>query len=177
MEKVKDVFNNILKSMWLDSPLGPILVVSDDNGLYLLEFAERRGLEKEIEQLKIKLKVSIIPGRTIHIDSVEKELAKYFTGNLKQFKTPIHLLGTSFQKEAWQELMHIPYGKTRSYLAQAGAINRPKSYRAVANANGANQLAIIVPCHRIINSNGDLGGYGGGIAKKKWLLDHEKKQS
>lgn len=187
MEQIKDKFNkilgaaiadfksqHILKSSWLDSPLGPMLAIADEEGLFLLEFVERRGLEKEIERLRIKFKAAIIPGRTIHIDSIEQELSQYFIGNLKTFRTVIHMVGSPFQREVWQELMRIPYGETRSYLAQAETINRPKSCRAVANANGANQLAIIIPCHRIINSNGDLGGYGGGILRKKWLIDHEK---
>lgn len=75
----------------------------------------------------------------------------------------------------WQELINIPYGETRSYLNQAKALGKPTSYRAVANANGMNQLAIIVPCHRIINSNGELGGYGGGLHRKEWLIEHERK--
>lgn len=166
--------HKILKSSWLDTPLGPMLVISDEEGLYLLEFVERRGLEKEIERLRLKLKTAIIPGRTEHIDSIEQELANYFAGKLKSFKTPIHMLGSPFQKMVWQELMRIPYGETRSYLAQAKAIGKSSSYRAVANANGANQLAIIIPCHRIINSNGDLGGYGGGIIRKQWLINMEK---
>lgn len=166
---------NILKSSWIDSLLGPILAISDEEGLFLLEFIGRRGLGKEIERLKIKTKSVIIPGRSAAIGLVEEELEKYFAGNLKEFKTPIHLLGSDFQQAVWKELMRIPYGDFRSYMAQAIAIGKPTGYRAVANANGANQLAIIVPCHRIINSNGNLGGYGGGIEKKKWLIEHEKK--
>ncbi len=169
-----DKQHNILKSSWIDTPLGPMLAVSDDQALYLLEFVERRGLEREIERLRIKTKSAIIPGRTLAIDSIEEELANYFAGKLKIFKTPIHMLGSPFQKMAWQELMNIPYGETKSYLAQAEAIGKSTSYRAVANANGANQLAIIIPCHRIINSNGDLGGYGGGIIRKQWLINMEK---
>ncbi len=169
-----DKQHNILKSAWLDTPLGPMLAVSDENGLYLLEFVERRGLEREIEHLRIKTKSAIIPGRTAAIDLIEEELLSYFVGKLKIFKTPIHTLGSPFQKMVWQELMNIPYGETRSYLAQANAIGKPTAFRAVANANGANQLAIIIPCHRIINSNGDLGGYGGGIARKQWLINMEK---
>lgn len=169
-----DKQHNILKSSWLDTPLGNMLVVSDEDGLYLLEFVERRGLEREIEHLRIKTKSAIIPGRTTVIDSIEEELANYFAGKLKNFKTPIHMLGSPFQKMAWQELINIPYGQTRSYMEQAQAIGKPTAFRAVANANGANQLAIIIPCHRIINSNGELGGYGGGIIRKQWLINMEK---
>ncbi len=102
-------------------------------------------------------------------------MGAYFKGKLREFNTPIHLMGTSFQAQVWNQLLKIPYGETRSYLEQAKAIKKETAYRAVANANGANQLAIIIPCHRIINNNGKLGGYGGGTEKKKWLLEHEKK--
>jgi AraC family transcriptional regulator of adaptative response/methylated-DNA-[protein]-cysteine methyltransferase len=164
----------ILKTSWLDTPLGPMLAISDEEVLYLLEFVDRRGLEREIERLRLKTKSAIIPGSTGPIASIEAELKSYFEGNLHDFKTPIHLLGSPFQKLVWAELMRIPYGETRSYADQARAIGKQSAYRAVANANGANQFAILIPCHRIINSNGDLGGYGGGIARKRWLIDHEK---
>lgn len=168
--------HNILKSAWLDSPLGPMLAVSDEDALYLLEFVERRGLEKEIERLRAKTKSAIIPGKTKPIDQIEQELEEYFAGTLKEFKTLIHLVGSDFQKKVWQELMQIPYGQTRSYLEQAKALGRPTSFRAVANANGKNQLAIIIPCHRVINSNGELGGYGGGISRKEFLINLEKQR-
>ncbi|WP_241760976.1 methylated-DNA--[protein]-cysteine S-methyltransferase [Rickettsia endosymbiont of Ixodes scapularis] len=166
---------NILKAAWLDTPLGAMIAISDEKLLYLLEFVDRRGLELEIERLRIKTKSAIIPGSTEPILMIEEELKFYFTGTLQKFNTPIYLLGSEFQKMAWQELINIPYGKTRSYLNQAKALGKPTSYRAVANANGMNQLAIIVPCHRIINSNGELGGYGGGLHRKKWLIEHERK--
>jgi AraC family transcriptional regulator, regulatory protein of adaptative response / methylated-DNA-[protein]-cysteine methyltransferase len=152
-----------------------MLAIADEKALYILEFVERRGLEQEIEQLKNKIHAEIIPGNTAPIRSIIKELKAYFAGQLQDFKTPLHILGSHFQQAVWQELIKIPYGETRSYAEQARAINKPTAYRAVANANGANQLAIIIPCHRIINSNGKLGGYGGGIMRKKWLIEHERK--
>ncbi|MBM4222670.1 MAG: bifunctional transcriptional activator/DNA repair protein Ada [Gammaproteobacteria bacterium] len=164
----------ILKVSWIDTKLGPMIAIADEAGLYLLEFVDRRGLEREIEKLRIKIKAAIIPGTTDSIKSITLELESYFEGKLKKFNTPLHLLGSSFQRSVWAELMHIPYGQTRSYMEQSKAIDKATAYRAVANANGANQLAIIIPCHRIINSNGDLGGYGGGIARKQWLIEHEK---
>lgn len=164
----------MLKSFDLDTPLGAMLVISDEHELYLLEFVEKRGLEREIENLRLKTKSTIIQGRTKPINYIEIELKEYFEGTLKEFKTPIHLLGTDFQKQVWQELLKIPYGTTRSYATQANSIGKPSAFRAVANANGKNQLAIIIPCHRIINSNGDLGGYGGGVNRKEWLIKHEK---
>jgi AraC family transcriptional regulator of adaptative response/methylated-DNA-[protein]-cysteine methyltransferase len=167
--------HTILKASWLDTKLGPMIAISDETGLYLLEFVDRRGLELEVERLRIKTKAAIIPGSTMPIQSITLELESYFEEKLTQFKTPLHLLGSPFQRLVWEELMRIPYGQTRSYMAQAEAIGKSTAYRAVANANGANGLAIVIPCHRIINSNGDLGGYGGGITRKQWLIEHEKK--
>lgn len=164
----------ILKASWIDTKLGPMIAIADEDGLYLLEFVDRRGLEREVERLRIKTKAAIILGITDPIKSITLELESYFEGKLKEFSTPLHLLGSPFQKLVWDELMRIPYGQTRSYMAQAEAIGRTTAYRAVANANGANQFAIVIPCHRIINSNGELGGYGGGIRRKQWLIEHEK---
>jgi AraC family transcriptional regulator, regulatory protein of adaptative response / methylated-DNA-[protein]-cysteine methyltransferase len=167
----------ILKAAWLDTPLGPMVAIADDKALYLLEFVDRRGLEREVERLRKKVKAAIIPGTTSPIHSIENELEQYFSGKLTAFKTPLHLLGSDFQKTVWQQLLQIPYGKTKSYAELAKTINKPTAFRAVANANGANQLAIIIPCHRVINTSGNLGGYGGGIARKKWLLGHEGEHS
>ncbi len=162
-----------LKASWFDTKLGPMTVIADEAGLYLLEFVDRRGLEREVERLKSRTKAAIIPGLTAPMESIIREVASYFDGKLKSFKTPLHILGSPFQQRVWEELMRIPYGQTRSYMVQATAIGQKTAYRAVANANGANQLAIIIPCHRIINSNGNLGGYGGGITRKQWLIEHE----
>ncbi|MBY0462914.1 MAG: trifunctional transcriptional activator/DNA repair protein Ada/methylated-DNA--[protein]-cysteine S-methyltransferase [Alphaproteobacteria bacterium] len=167
---------HVLKAAWLDTPLGPMVAIADEKGLYLLEFVQRRGLEREVERLRLKTKLAIIPGKIKPIHLIEKELDQYFKGALQEFKTPLVLLGSPFQKQVWDELKKIPFGETRSYLQIALSIHRPSAFRAVAQANGANQIAIVIPCHRVINANGDLGGYGGGIARKKWLLDHEKKK-
>jgi AraC family transcriptional regulator of adaptative response/methylated-DNA-[protein]-cysteine methyltransferase len=166
--------NAILKSAQLESPLGPMLAIADDAALYLLEFVDARGVAREVENLCLKIKADIVSGNAAPLSSIKKELKAYFSGNLKRFETPLQILGTPFQKVVWSALMRIPYGETRSYAEQAVAIKKSTAYRAVANANGANQLAIIVPCHRIINTGGALGGYGGGIKRKKWLLDHEQ---
>ena len=167
----------LLKAAWLDTCLGPMLAISDEHALYLLEFVDRKGLEREIERLKIRTKATIVPGKTLPISSIEKELQAYFSGTLKRFTTPVHLLGSHFQQAVWNELRQIPYGETRSYSKQAQALNKPSAFRAVANANGANQLALIIPCHRIINADGSLGGYGGGIVRKQWLIEHEQKNN
>lgn len=163
----------LLFAHWLDTPLGPMCVIADEHALYLLEFVDRRGLEKEIERLRQRLKVAIVPGITSITEQITVELSAYFSARLIHFTTPVRLLGSDFQKNVWHHLTQIPLGESRSYLQLAKQIGKPTAFRAVANANGMNQLAIIIPCHRIINTNGELGGYGGGISRKKWLLNHE----
>ncbi|NGP45935.1 bifunctional transcriptional activator/DNA repair protein Ada [Bacillaceae bacterium SIJ1] len=164
----------VLKTAWLDTPLGPMITMADEDVLWLLEFVDRRGLEREIERLRQKYHAMIVPGTSAPIESIEKELQAYYSGTLTNFETPIRFCGSPFQTSVWQALQAIPHGETRSYAELAQAVGRPTATRAVANANGANQLAIIVPCHRVIRSNGDLGGYAGGLSRKQWLIDHEK---
>lgn len=164
-----------LNQSLLDTPIGSMLAIASNDALYVLDFVERRYLMSEIEWLNKKLKIEVTAGRNKIIDSIEKELQQYFAGELKKFKTPLFLLGSPFQKSVWQSLMKIPYGKIQSYSELATAVGKPKAFRAVANANGANLISIVIPCHRVINSNGNLGGYAGGVSRKEWLLNHEKK--
>lgn len=164
----------VLKADWVDTRLGPMIAICDDEGLYLLEFTDRKGLEREIERMRNRLKAAIVPGTTKITESIRDELNAYFDGTLKDFKTPTHYVGSDFQKSVWDMLRTIPYGETRSYGEQAKLINNPKAVRAVARANGTNQLAIIIPCHRVIGADGTLTGYAGGLARKKWLLEHER---
>lgn len=166
---------NILKAAWLDTKLGPMLAIADEITLYLLEFIDRKGLEREVERLRKKTQSAIIPGSTAPLISIQKELDAYFNGTLQLFDTPLTLLGSPFQKQVWDALVKIPPGETRAYADIAKIVDRPSAWRAVARANGANQLAIVIPCHRVISSNGELSGYGGGVARKKWLIEHEKK--
>lgn len=164
-----------LKSASITTTLGSMIVIADNTGLYLLEFADRPGLERKIERLRKKVNATLIPGETPIIKKIKKELLNYFNGKQSQFETPLILMGSSFQKSVWNTLQKIPPGETQSYLDVACAIKKPTACRAVANANGANQHALIIPCHRVINSNGALGGYAGGITRKQWLIEHEKK--
>lgn len=168
------ISNKRLKSAFLDTLLGPMLAIADEKSLYLLEFLDCKGLEREIKHLRLKTKATITTGQTLPIISIEKELHHYFEGKLKEFKTPIFFLGLPFQKRVWEELIKIPVGETRAYLDIARAIGNPTACRAVANANGANQIAIVIPCHRVINSNGEMGGYAGGLKRKAWLIEHEQ---
>lgn len=162
-----------LKIAYLNTRLGPMLAIADETLLYLLEFITRRNLDRKMEDLKQR-GYTLITGSSPPISSIETELNDYFAGKLKVFKTPYRVFGSLFQQQVWKELCRIPYGETRSYAAQSSALGKPNAYRPVANANGANQLAIIVPCHRVIASDGTLGGYGGGLEVKEWLIHHEK---
>ncbi|QDU35479.1 Bifunctional transcriptional activator/DNA repair enzyme Ada [Poriferisphaera corsica] len=164
-----------LSADWIDTPLGPMIAIADDSHLHLLEFVDRRGLEREVERLRLKRNAVIIPNQTAITKSIAKELTQYFQGKLKTFKTPTIYLGSPFQQQVWDTLRTIPYGSTWSYSQLAYQLNRPTAARAVARANGTNQLAIIIPCHRIINKDGNLGGYAGGIPRKQQLLNLESK--
>jgi AraC family transcriptional regulator of adaptative response/methylated-DNA-[protein]-cysteine methyltransferase len=151
-----------------------MIAIADEELLYLLEFVDGVGVEKEIKTLQIRMGSEIVPGKTVPLLKIRGELDSYFRGELKVFETPISVVGSLFQKEVWSELQRIPMGKTCSYKDIAKAIKRPLAVRAVGTANGSNQLSIIIPCHRVINASGSLGGYGGGRARKKWLLTHER---
>ncbi|WP_079477604.1 bifunctional transcriptional activator/DNA repair enzyme AdaA [Halobacillus salinus] len=167
--------HRVLKASWIDTPLGPMVAIANEEALLLLEFVDRRGLEREVERLRENREAAIIPGESEPIRMIKRELELYFVGKLTTFQTPVQFLGTPFQKSVWHQLQAIPSGETRSYTDMARKIGNPQAVRAVGRANGMNQLAIIVPCHRIIQSDGSLGGYGGGIARKEWLLSHEKR--
>ncbi len=168
-----------MKATWINTPVGQMMVIADEDGLYLLEFVNpsgvKKNIERQIETLCHKMQREILLGTNKPIVQIERELNEYFAGKRLHFETPLHLLGSPFQKEVWNELLRISYGTTRSYVDLAKSINKPTAFRAVANANGANPLAIVIPCHRVIHHDGRLGGYGGGIERKKSLIDHEAK--
>lgn len=148
-----------------------------DEGVCLLEFNDRRMLPTEYKDLEKRLKTTFENGENRHLKTLKKQLKEYFTGQRKDFTIPLVTPGTDFQQAVWKELQNIKFGETRSYQEQAIALHSPESVRAVANANGMNRISIVIPCHRVIGSNGSLTGYGGGLKRKKWLLDHEKKYS
>jgi AraC family transcriptional regulator of adaptative response/methylated-DNA-[protein]-cysteine methyltransferase len=156
-----------------ETPLGPMFAGATDQGLCLLEFTDRRMLENEFKDLSRRLKAKIIQGEHSIVNTTISQLEEYFNGTRKVFDLPLHTPGTDFQNAVWNELRTIPYGTTRSYKQQSIAIKMPDAIRAVASANGMNRIAIVIPCHRVIGSDGKLTGYGGGLWRKKWLLDHE----
>lgn len=165
---------NIINLLRIETPIGPMFAGAVEEGICLLEFTDRRMLETEFKQLKTLLKASIVQGHSPHFDLLQQELAEYFEGKRKAFTVPLVMPGSSFQQQVWTALQTIPYGSTRSYNQQARSIGKPLAVRAVANANGCNRISILVPCHRVIGENGHLTGYGGGLWRKKWLLDLEK---
>lgn len=158
----------------ITTPLGPMLVGTTDNALCILEFVDRRMLETQLQRLQKKLNCTFVPGSNAVTEKVADELEQYFEGHLQEFSVPLELKGSPFQQKVWQQLQDIPYGKTRSYKEQAQAIGDEKAVRAVARANGDNRIAIIIPCHRVIGSDGKLTGYGGGLWRKKYLLELEQ---
>jgi AraC family transcriptional regulator of adaptative response/methylated-DNA-[protein]-cysteine methyltransferase len=163
-----------LWARWLDTPLGPMIALAGKDALALLEFVDRRALETQIAVLRRRFGCTIVPGSADPLDQVADELARYFGGTLTTFTVPIDLRGTPFQEAVWRRLIRIPFGESLSYGRLADDIGRPGASRAVGRANGDNRLAIIVPCHRVVRSDGSLCGYGGGLWRKRWLLDHER---
>ena len=163
-----------LLARWLETPLGGMLAVADDKGLCLLEFVDRRALETQITTLRRRLGRAIVPGQSPHLDTIARELAGYFDGTLDRFEVRLTLAGTPFQVAVWKRLLEIPAGETTTYSAIADDLGRPGASRAVGRANGDNRLAIVIPCHRVVRADGTLCGYGGGLWRKRWLLEHER---
>jgi len=161
----------------IETELGAMIAGAVEEGICLLEFSDRRMLSTEYKDLSRYLKTNIEEGESTHFQALRIQLEEYFKGLRKDFSVPLVTPGTPFQQAVWKELMSIPFGTTRSYLEQAIALGKTESIRAVANANGMNRISIIIPCHRVIGSDGSLTGYGGGLKRKRWLLDHEKKFS
>ena len=165
---------NIILISRLTSPLGPMFVCATEKGICLLEFIDRKMLETEFRDLQNLLKAQILIGENQHIIQLKRELQEYFQGQRKNFEVALDTPGSTFQKQAWNALFKVPFGKTSTYKEQALRIENKNAVRAVARANGMNRVSIVIPCHRIIGKDGSLTGYGGGLARKKWLLDHER---
>jgi AraC family transcriptional regulator, regulatory protein of adaptative response / methylated-DNA-[protein]-cysteine methyltransferase len=159
---------------WIESPLGPLIAGATADHLVLLEFTDRRMLDAQFVTLRRVFKRPIVPGNNAILRQVRGELASYFAGKLKKFTVPLEYPGSSFQKKVWNELLRIPYGKTMSYEKLAEQAGTPHAQRAAGSANGKNRIAIVIPCHRVVNKSGKLGGYGGGLWRKQRLLDIEK---
>lgn len=164
----------IIKRTQIETPLGKMIACAVDDGICMLEFSDRKILETEFNNLSKLLFADIIEGENTHLDLLRKELIEYFQGKRKIFSVSLITPGTDFQQLVWKGLQNIPYGSTNSYKKQSILLNKPLAVRAVANANGQNRISILIPCHRVIGEDGKLTGYGGGLWRKKWLLDFEK---
>ncbi len=161
----------------IETCLGEMIAGATDDGICLLEFIDGKHLSDHYAVVGKNLNDSIKESDSPYFRQLNEELEEYFKGVRKEFSTPLVMSGTEFQKSVWNELLKIPYGTTRTYMEQAIALGSKESIRAVANANGINRISIIIPCHRVIGSDGSLTGYGGGLHRKKWLLEHEKRYS
>jgi AraC family transcriptional regulator, regulatory protein of adaptative response / methylated-DNA-[protein]-cysteine methyltransferase len=159
----------------IDTPLGAMIAVADEDGLRLLEFIDRRATERELSTLRKQLRTNVVPGKHRHLEAVRSQLANYFSGKNLEFDIPLAPVGLDFQLRAWKILQSIPVGETRSYSWMAKRLGDENARRAVGRANGTNMICIIIPCHRVIRADGMLCGYGGGLWRKKWLLDHERR--
>ena len=158
----------------IETPLGTIIACADEYGISLLKFSDQKTLSEELKSISKKFNNDILQGDNPYFKRLEKELSEYFEGQRKVFTVPLSLVGTDFQKRVWKVLRKIPYGTTISYQQQAEILGNPKAVRAVANANGLNKISILIPCHRVIGSNGKLTGYSGGVWRKQKLLELEK---
>ncbi|MCP4176445.1 MAG: methylated-DNA--[protein]-cysteine S-methyltransferase [bacterium] len=163
-----------LKTTTISTPIGDMLGAASDNGICLLEFTGLDRCEKNLSIVSKDLKIVSTNKAEKHLNELDLQISEYFEGKRKEFDIPIDInIGTLFQKQAWDALLTIPYGVTKSYKEQAEIIDNPKAVRAIGNANKRNPISIIVPCHRVIGANGKLVGYGGGLWRKKYLLDFE----
>lgn len=159
---------------WIETPLGAMVAVACQHKLHLLEFADRKALPREVAKLQKRQPGGIGFGRPEVVDQAAEELGAYFTGRAARFDTPLAYHGTAFEADVWRALREIPVGQTRSYGALAQSLGRPGSSRAVARANGANQIAVMIPCHRVLGADGALTGYGGGLWRKQRLIEIER---
>jgi len=168
---------DVLRLALLRTPIGPIVAAVAPDGLALLEFADRPMLETQLRIAERRFHARLEPGRTPLHDTTQRQLDAYFAGESDRFDLPLRSPGTAFQERCWSALSTIPSGDTTSYLGFATQVGRPSATRAVGHANSMNRLALVVPCHRVIAADGGLGGYGGGVWRKAWLLDHERRMA
>jgi AraC family transcriptional regulator of adaptative response/methylated-DNA-[protein]-cysteine methyltransferase len=159
---------------WIGTPLGPMVAAATDEGICLLEYTDPVRLQTQAARLRGRIASQVVEGDHPHLAALREQLAGYFAGTLKKFSLPLVARGTPFEERVWQALLRIPHGQTRSYLEIARELGSPEGQRAVGRANGLNRIAIVIPCHRVVNHDGGLGGYGGGLWRKERLLDLER---
>lgn len=158
----------------IETPLGPMLAGATEKGINFLEYTDRRMLEHNLKTMRRRFGCAVVPGKHPLLEKLRQELREYFGGRRRQFTLPPASRGTPFQDRVWEELRRIPFAETISYDELAGRIGQPTAQRAVARANGMNYVAILIPCHRVIGKDGSLTGYGGGLWRKRLLLELER---
>jgi AraC family transcriptional regulator of adaptative response/methylated-DNA-[protein]-cysteine methyltransferase len=173
--KVRD--EDCLRVTLLDTPIGLMLAAASNENLCQLEFADRQGLKKSYAEMRRRFALPVVPGENAVLKKLRQELQEYFNSDRRELTVPLDLRGTDFQQRVWRELQRIPFGKTASYETIAKKIGSPSAVRAVARANGTNRIYLLVPCHRVIAKDGTLSGYGGGVWRKRLLLELERKHS
>jgi len=166
-----------INAVKIETPLGEMYACATEKGICMLEFADdKKSIDKQMDAIGKYFGSQIVFGQQDkYLAELQKQLALYFAGKLTEFTFPLDMAGTEFQKKAWGVMRAIPYGKTISYKQEAESVGDPKAVRAVAGANGRNRIAIVIPCHRVIGSDGSLTGYSAGIERKKWLLELESR--
>ncbi|HZI42653.1 MAG TPA: methylated-DNA--[protein]-cysteine S-methyltransferase [Gemmatimonadaceae bacterium] len=157
----------------IETPIGAMIAAASDSHLLLFEFPHRRMIDTQLDRVRRAHDCELEPGESPVFDMLRRQLDEYFRGDRREFTVPLHVPGTPFQERVWTALQRIPSGTTTSYARLADSIGQPNAVRAVARANGDNRIAILIPCHRVIGSNGELVGYGGGLWRKKKLLELE----
>lgn len=165
----------IVNIAYIETDMGLMVAGSTETGICMFEFADYKLIDLELRQLGKHFKAPLVQGENRHIETLRRQIEEYFKGDRRAFDIPLDLVGTEFQKEVWLALLKIPYGSTTTYARQAELIGKSTSVRAVANANGKNKISIILPCHRVIGSDGSLTGYGGGMWRKRKLLEFEQR--
>jgi O-6-methylguanine DNA methyltransferase len=161
---------------WVVSPVGPLLIGAMNDALVLLEFSGHEQLDVQLARIRKHFARPLIRADHPILQRLRIQLAEYFAGSRRDFELPLHVQGSEFQERVWSALQMIPYGETCSYGAIAKRLGDANAMRAVGAANGLNPIAIVIPCHRVVNANGELGGYGGGLWRKRILLDLERGQ-
>ena len=159
----------------IETPIGTMIAGASETHLVLFEFPHRRMMATQLDRVRHALNCELAAGESPVFATLRAQLEEYFAGRRREFTVPLSAPGTPFQMRVWDELQRIPCGTTTSYARLAAAIGEPNAVRAVAAANGDNRIAILIPCHRVIGSNGELVGYGGGLWRKKKLLELESR--
>jgi AraC family transcriptional regulator of adaptative response/methylated-DNA-[protein]-cysteine methyltransferase len=164
---------SLIRLAWLETPVGPLVAGATDDALCLLEYPDRRMMETQLATLRRRFRRPLAPGDSPLFERLRSQLGEYFAGRRTVFDLPLEYPGSPFQRRVWDALLRIPYGETRTYADIACEIGAPGAARAVGSANGANRIAIVIPCHRVVAADGGLGGYGGGLWRKLRLLEAE----